>query len=130
MNKKTSNIFRIVVAVIYILLGIVGIYNGVLGLFDTITDARPISFRVIWHLAVNVAMLFAGLLALKRVNKTVCVVLSIVLFLGFAVNTVSGIIANQGVIDVAISAAETVCSFLFIGCVDRTSTDRSLRKKK
>lgn len=130
MDKKTSNIFRVIVAVVFLIFGVIGVYNGVVGLLKIITNGAAISFGGVWKLAINAAMLIAGLLALLKCNKNVCIILSVILFLGFAVDTVTGLINNAGIWNVAFSAAEAVCSFLFIGCVDRTSTNKSIRRKK
>lgn len=130
MDKKTSNIFRIVVAIIFLVFGIIGVYNGVIGLLNAISKGFAISFGGVFKLAINGAMLIAGLLALLRCNKNVCIILSVILFIGFAVDAVTGLINNAGVLNVIFSAAEAVCSFLFIGCVDRTSTNKSIRKRR
>jgi len=130
MKKSTSNVFRIVVGVIFLLLGGIGTAQSVLGILSTTLSCDLVGFGALWGLAINLIMFFAGLLALMKVNKSVCVVLAVILFLGFAVSALSSIMNNAGIWDVAISVAKAVCSFLFIGCVDRTSTNKSIKKKK
>ena len=130
MKKLTSNVFRIVVGVIFLILGGIGAAQSVMGMLSTTLSCNLISFGALWGLGVNIIMFFAGLLALMKVNKSVCIVLAVILFLGFAVNSLSSIMNNAGIWDVAISVAKAVCSFLFIGCVDRTSTKKSKKRKK
>lgn len=129
MKKQTSNVFRIIVGVVFLIVGGLGLFYDVLGILSALTNGT-LGIGQFFGAAMNAVMFFAGFLALMKAKKTVCIVLTVILFIGFALNTVRGILANAAILNVALSAAKAVCSFLFIGCVDKTSSNRSFKKKK
>ena len=115
MKAKSRNLLRIIVSVVFIGLGLLSSIPGVIG----IVKALPaIHLYTVLAVAFDVVMFLAGLLGLMKMKKQVCIVLSIILFVGFAVSAVSAILANAGIFDVAFTIAKAVIAWFYIGCID------------
>ena len=115
MTAKSRNVFRIVVSIIFIVLGLA---SGIPALLNLIGNLTSIQFHTVWSLAFDAVMFFAGLLGFLKTNKQVCIILSFVIFIGFAVGAITAIIANAGIWDVAFAIAKAVIAWLYIGCID------------
>ena len=119
MAKKAKrsvkkNVFRIVVSLIFI---IVGLSSAIPGAIALAGDLLHLQFHSALSVAFDVVMVLAGILGLLKMKRAACVVFSVIIFVGFAVATVSGVMANAGVITVAITAAKAVIAWFYIGCV-------------
>lgn len=114
MKAVTRNIFRVVVSLIFIVLGLSSAIPGVLGLVANIAN---IQFHMIWAVAFDVIMFFAGLLGLLKMKRSTCTVLAVILFIGFAIAAASGFMANAGILTVAFAVAKALVAWLYIGCV-------------
>ena len=114
MKAKTKNVFRVVVGIIFMVLGLSSVLSS---LPSVIGNTLALEFHFIWGLAFDVAMFFAGLLALLRLKRSTCVVLAVILFVGFAIAAVSSIMANANFFNVVLAGVKAVVAWLFIGCV-------------
>ena len=116
MKSATRNILRVIVSIVFIALGLLSAIPGVLNIIKMLP---AINLYSILAVAFDVVMFFAGLLGLLRMKKAVCVVLSVILFLGFAVSAVSAILANAQIFDIIFMAAKAVVAWFYIGCIDK-----------
>ena len=120
MAKKAKksvkkNVFRIIVSIIFIIVGLGSAIPGAIGLLGNIPNLQLYS---VLGVAFDVIMVLAGLLGLFKMKRAVCVIFSVIIFIGFASAAVSGVMANAGVITVAIAAAKAVIAWFYIGCVN------------
>ncbi len=114
MKKTTRTVFRIVVSLIFIVLGLSSAIPGVMGL---ISHLPSIELYAILGVAFDIIMFLAGLLGLLRMKRLTCFVFAIIIFIGFAFTAVSGFIANAGILTVCFAAAKALVAWLYIGCV-------------
>ncbi len=114
MKSTTKNVFRVVVSLIFIVLGLSSAVAALPGLLGDLADLQ---FHAIWSFAFDVVMFLAGLLGLLKMKRSTCVVFAVIIFIGFAIAAVSGIAANAPILTVAFAAAKAVIAWLFIGCV-------------
>ncbi len=116
MKSSSRNLLRIIVSVVFIALGLASAIPGVIGILKALP---AIHLYVILAVAFDVVMFLAGLLGLMKMKKSVCVVLSVILFVGFAVSAVSAIFANAPILDVVFAIVKAVIAWFYIGCVDK-----------
>ena len=114
MKSVKKNIFRVVVSLIFIVIGLSSAIPGALALVGNLANLQ---FNAAWSVAFDIIMVLAGFLGLLRMKRAACVVFAVIIFIGFAVAAVSGFMANAGIITVAIAAAKAVIAWLYIGCV-------------
>ena len=114
MKSKTKNVFRVVVGIIFMVLGLSSVLSSLPSILGNVVE---LEFHFIWGLAFDVIMFFAGLLALLRLKKATCYVLAIILFVGFAIAAVSSLMANAPFFNVILAGIKAVVAWLFIGCV-------------
>lgn len=114
MKSKTKKVFRVVVSLIFIILGLTSAISSIPALLSGLVNLQ---FHVIWGFAFDVIMFFAGLLGLLRLKRSTCTVLAVILFIGFAIAAASSIVANAPIFTVIFAAAKAVIAWLFIGCV-------------
>jgi hypothetical protein len=117
MKAKSRNLLRVIVSLVFIALGLLSAIPGVLGMVKALP---AIHLYTVLAVAFDVVMFLAGMLGLMKMKKSVCVVLSIIIFVGFSVSAVSAILANAGVFDVAFTIAKAIVAWFYIGCVDKS----------
>ena len=128
MTAKQKNLYRIVVSLVFIVLGLA---SGIPALIGIIKGLPSIHLYAVIGLAVDVVMFFAGLLGLLKTNKSVCIMLSTILFVGYAVSAVLSIIDNASFWDVAFAILKAVAAWFYIGCIGgKTSTEATSKKGK
>ena len=116
MKAKSRNLMRVIVSLVFIGLGLLSAIPGVIGILKALP---AIHLYAVIAVAFDVVMFFAGLLGLMKMKKQVCIVLSIIIFVGFSVSAVSAILANAGIFDVAFTIAKAVIAWFYIGCIDK-----------
>ena len=115
MKAKSRNLLKIIVSLVFIFLGLASAIPGVLGVLKALPS---IQLYAVLAVAFDVIMFFAGLLGLMRMKKSVCIVLSVILFVGFAISAVSAVFANAPILDVALAIVKAVVAWFYVGCID------------
>ena len=114
MRSATKNVFRVVVSLVFIVLGLT---SAVASLPSLLAGLASLEFHVAWGFAFDVIMFFAGLLGLLKLKRATCTVLAVILFIGFLIAAISSVLAVASLPTVVFSAAKAVIAWLFIGCV-------------
>ncbi len=116
MNKVTRNIFRIIISLVFI---VVGLSSAIPASCGIIAHPFDIQIYAVTGLAFDIIMFLAGVLGLFRMKRTACIVFAVIIFVGFTVSAVTGLIGGASVPAVIFAAAKALVAWLYIGCVKK-----------
>lgn len=120
-KKSKHNLFRIIVSIIYIVLGGVGAVMAVRSFIGALGGSTVIVkelISTIAYVAAGVVMFVAGILGFLNIKPKLCRILGLVIFVIAAVSLVLAILSSGlgafGLLATWISLAQAVVAWLFV----------------
>lgn len=120
-KKSKHNLFRIIVSIIYIVLGGVGAVMAVRSFIGALGGSTVIVKELIStvaYVAAGVVMFVAGILGFLNIKPKLCRILGLVIFVIAAVSLVLAILSSGlgafGLLATWISLAQAVVAWLFV----------------